>query len=213
MQQEWLRRLFLEVLCAWELLISSSVCNMGAEVGATTSLFPFSHRHVPYLEATHRSSIALQAQTIASSPSLHNLLKADDGAHYDELITIDLSTLEPHVNGPNTPDLSTPLSLFSEAVKVNKWPETVSAGLIGSCTNSSYEDMTRAEDLVKQATAAGLRPATPFFVTPGSEQIRATLDRDATLTTFEDAGGVVLANACGEYSQLSITICASNLIR
>ena len=174
-------------------------------MGFTTSLFPFSHRHVPYLEATHRSSIALQAQTIASSPSLHNLLRADEGAHYDELITIDLSTLEPHINGPNTPDLSTPLSAFSEAVKVNNWPEKVSAGLIGSCTNSSYEDMTRAEDLVKQATAAGLKLSTPFFVTPGSEQIRATLDRDATLSAFEDAGGIVLANACGKYFVISIS--------
>ncbi|RDW91422.1 hypothetical protein BP5796_02587 [Coleophoma crateriformis] len=168
-----------------------------SEVGATTSLFPFSQRMVPYLNATHRSSIAVQAQTIASTPSLLNLLKADEGAQYDELITINLSTLEPHVNGPNTPDLSTPLSVFSQAVKTNNWPETVSAGLIGSCTNSSYQDMRRAENLVKQASAAGLKPATDFFITPGSEQIRATLDRDDTLSTFEEAGGVVLANACG----------------
>lgn len=170
---------------------------MGAEVGATTSLFPFSTRHIPYLESTHRSSIALQAQTIASTSSLSNLLRADEGAQYDELITIDLSTLEPHINGPNTPDLSTPLSKFKEAVKINQWPETASAGLIGSCTNSSYQDMSRAEDLVKQASAAGLTPTMDFFVTPGSEQIRATLDRDQTLSTFEQAGGVVLANACG----------------
>lgn len=170
---------------------------MGAEVGATTSLFPFSTRHIPYLESTHRSSIALQAQTIASTSSLTNLLRADEGAQYDELITIDLSTLEPHINGPNTPDLSTPLSEFAKTVKANNWPETASAGLIGSCTNSSYQDMSRAEDLVKQASAAGLSPAMDFFVTPGSEQIRATLDRDQTLSTFEDAGGVVLANACG----------------
>jgi homoaconitase len=175
----------------------ATICNMGAEVGATTSLFPFSTRHVPYLDSTHRSSIALQAQTIASSPSIHNLLRADEGAQYDELITIDLSTLEPHVNGPATPDLSTPISVFAKAVKANNWPETVSAGLIGSCTNSSYQDMTRAEDIVKQASAAGLSPAVDFFITPGSEQIRATLDRDSTLSTFEDAGGIVLANACG----------------
>ncbi|TVY20347.1 putative mitochondrial aconitate hydratase [Lachnellula arida] len=175
----------------------ATICNMGAEVGATTSLFPFSTRHIPYLESTHRSSIALQAQTIASTSSLSNLLRADEGAQYDELITIDLSTLEPHINGPNTPDLSTPLSKFKDAVKINQWPETASAGLIGSCTNSSYQDMSRAEDLVKQASAAGLTPAMDFFVTPGSEQIRATLDRDQTLSTFEQAGGVVLANACG----------------
>jgi homoaconitase len=175
----------------------ATICNMGAEVGATTSLFPFSQRMVPYLESTHRSSIALQASAIASSPSLHNLLKADEGAQYDEIITIDLSALEPHVNGPFTPDLSTPLSQFAKAVDANKWPTTVSAGLIGSCTNSSYQDMTRAEDLVKQASAAGLKPVIDFFITPGSEQIRATLDRDTTLSTFSEAGGVVLANACG----------------
>ncbi|KAH8821159.1 aconitate hydratase-like protein [Xylogone sp. PMI_703] len=175
----------------------ATICNMGAEVGATTSLFPFSERMIPYLESTHRESIALQAKTIASSPSAHNLLRADEGAEYDELVTIDLSTLEPHINGPFTPDLSTPLSKFAEVVEINKWPETVSAGLIGSCTNSSYQDMKRAEDLVKQASAAGLKPAVDFFVTPGSEQIRATLDRDSTLSSFSEAGGVVLANACG----------------
>ncbi|EPE36796.1 Aconitase iron-sulfur [Glarea lozoyensis ATCC 20868] len=175
----------------------ATICNMGAEVGATTSLFPFSTRHIPYLEATNRSAIALQAQTIASIESLRNLLCADENARYDEVITIDLSKLEPHINGPNTPDLSTPLSKFAEAVKTNNWPTTLSAGLIGSCTNSSYQDMSRAEDLVKQAAAAGLSPSNDFFVTPGSEQIRATLEKDETLKTFEDAGGVVLANACG----------------
>src|SRR5205814_913376 len=117
-------------------------------------------------------------------PSLHNLLEADNGANYDELIAIDLSSLEPHVNGPFTPDLSTPLSQFAKAVKKNKWPTALSAGLIGSCTNSSYQDMTRAEDLIKQASAAGLKPVIDFFITPGSEQIRATLDRDKTLSTF-----------------------------
>lgn len=125
-------------------------------------------------------------------------MRSDEGAQYDELITIDLSTLEPHINGPFTPDLSTPLSQFSKAVEANNWPATVSAGLIGSCTNSSYQDMTRAEDLVKQATAAGLKPVIDFYITPGSEQIRATLERDSTLSTFEEAGGIVLANACGE---------------
>ncbi|KAK2625344.1 hypothetical protein QTJ16_005713 [Diplocarpon rosae] len=175
----------------------ATICNMGAEVGATTSVFPFSHRHIPYLEATHRASIAAQAQAIADSKQHLNLLRADDGCQYDDLITINLSTLEPHVNGPNTPDLSTPLSVFAKAVKTNNWPETVSAGLIGSCTNSSYQDMTRAEDIVKQATAVGLKPATDFFITPGSEQIRATLERDNTIATFEEAGGIVLANACG----------------
>jgi len=176
----------------------STITNMGAEVGATTSVFPFTPRaHIPYLQSTHRGPIAEQAAAIASSPGAHNLLRPDTGAEYDQVITIDLSTLEPHVNGPFTPDLSTPLSQLSDMVKMNKWPETFGAGLIGSCTNSSYQDMTRAESLVKQAQAAGLQPKADFFISPGSEQIRATLDRDETLNTFSSAGGIVLANACG----------------
>lgn len=152
---------------------------------------------VPYLEATHRGAIAKAASTIVSGPAASNILRADPQAQYDQIITIDLSTLEPHINGPFTPDLSTPLSQFKDAVKINNWPESFAAGLIGSCTNSSYEDMTRAEDLVKQASAAGLQPRADFFITPGSEQIRATLSRDSTLETFSSAGGTVLANACG----------------
>ena len=175
----------------------ATICNMGAEVGATTSIFPFTSNMVPYLHSTHREPVASAASNIASSPSLSNLLAADADTEYDELIEINLSTLEPHINGPFTPDLSTPISRFKEAVKVNEWPETFGAGLIGSCTNSSYQDMTRAEDLVRQATAAGLEPKADFFITPGSEQIRATLSRDSTLDTFAAAGGTVLANACG----------------
>ena len=175
----------------------ATICNMGAEVGATTSLFPFSPSMVSYLESTHRAPIASAASAIADASGSENLLKADAGAEYDQHITINLSTLEPHINGPHTPDLSTPLSKFKEAVEINKWPEAFSAGLIGSCTNSSYQDMTRAEDLVKQANAAGLQPKSEFFITPGSEQIRATLERDETLDTFSSAGGTVLANACG----------------
>lgn len=175
----------------------ATVCNMGAEVGATTSLFPFSPGHIPYLEATHRGSIAQKAAEIAGLPEAQNLLRPDSGAEYDQVVEINLSELEPHINGPFTPDLSIPLSKFSEAVKERQWPEALSSGLIGSCTNSSYADMTRAEDLVKQASAAGLKPKANFFITPGSEQIRATLERDDTLSTFESAGGIVLANACG----------------
>jgi homoaconitase len=175
----------------------ATACNMGAEVGATTSLFPFSPGHIPYLEATHRGSIAKKAAEIAALPEAQNLLRPDANAKYDEIVEINLSELEPHINGPFTPDLSIPLSRFSEAVKEKEWPETLSSGLIGSCTNSSYADMTRAEDLVKQASAAGLKPKADFFITPGSEQIRATLERDDTLSTFESAGGIVLANACG----------------
>lgn len=150
-----------------------------------------------YLKSTHRESVALQASQVADVGASSHLLAADSEAEYDEVITMNLSTLEPHINGPFTPDLSVPLSQFKDAVKVNNWPESFGAGLIGSCTNSSYQDMTRAEDLVKQASAAGLEPKADFFITPGSEQIRATLARDTTLETFSSAGGTVLANACG----------------
>ena len=167
-------------------------------MGATTSIFPFTQSMKPYLRSTHRS---LLLQEISKYTGLggrgSQLLRADPEAVYDEVITIDLSSLEPHINGPFTPDLSTPLSQFKDAVKVNEWPETFDAGLIGSCTNSSYQDMTRAEDVVKQASAAGLKPRAEVFITPGSEQIRATLARDSTLETFSSAGGTVLANACG----------------
>ncbi|KAF2269271.1 mitochondrial aconitate hydratase-like protein [Lojkania enalia] len=175
----------------------ATICNMGAEVGATTSLFPFSPAHIPYLRATHRGLIAQAAQDVASEPIERNLLRADPEAVYDKVIAIDLSTLEPHINGPFTPDLSTPLSRFKSLVEEKDWPRTFGAGLIGSCTNSSYQDMTRSEELVKQATAAGLKPKADFLITPGSEQIRATLERDQTLDTFASAGGTVLANACG----------------
>jgi homoaconitase len=121
-----------------------------------------------------------------------NLLRPDPEAAYDKVIEINLSELEPHINGPFTPDLSTPLSKFKSLVEEKDWPRTFGAGLIGSCTNSSYQDMT-----VKQASAAGLKPKADFFITPGSEQIRATLERDDTLSTFTEAGGTVLANACG----------------
>ena len=182
----------------------ATVSNMGAEVGATTSIFPFTKRMSAYLKSTHRKEVKQYVSGIATPhpnpgqeiTSTH-LLCADLGAEYDEVITIDLSTLEPHINGPFTPDLSTPLSQFEDVVKVNGWPEVFGAGLIGSCTNSSYQDMTRAENLVKQASAAGLEPKAEFFITPGSEQIRATLSRDSTLETFSSAGGTILANACG----------------
>ena len=141
--------------------------------------------------------IALAAQAISKSSAIDNFLQADEGAEYDQVIRIDLSTLEPHINGPFTPDLSMPLSKFADEVKTQQWPTTFTASLIGSCTNSSFEDMTRCKSLVEQASAAGLRPKTDFFVTPGSEQIRATLASDGTLETFSQAGATVLANACG----------------
>ena len=175
----------------------ATVCNMGAEVGATTSIFPFTVSMKEYLKSTHRNMPSDHACGVASGGNYRHLLMPDPDVEYDEVVTIDLSNLEPHINGPFTPDLSTPLSHFKDAVMANGWPESLSAGLIGSCTNSSYQDMTRAEDLVKQASAAGLEPKASFFITPGSEQIRATLSRDSTLDSFSSAGGTVLANACG----------------
>ncbi|KAF7550979.1 hypothetical protein G7Z17_g5326 [Cylindrodendrum hubeiense] len=180
-----------------------SATGMGAEVGATTSIFPYTSATARYLDSTRRAhandNIAALENFASNStdPDAQWRFNADEGAEYDQLITIDLSTLEPHINGPFTPDLATPLSKFKEVVKDQKWPEVLSAGLIGSCTNSSYEDMTRVESLLKDAAAAGLKPAADFYITPGSEQIRATLERDGTLETFENAGGIVLSNACG----------------
>ena len=185
----------------------ATICNMGAEVGATTSVFPYTEASARYLKSTRRDKAAEDALrfqqfrgTQASSPTDKNAVfqfAADEGAEYDELIEINLSELEPHINGPFTPDLSIPLSEFRQTVEQEQWPQKLSAGLIGSCTNSSYEDMTRVESLLKAAAEAGLQPVSDFYVTPGSEQIRATLERDGTLETIDNAGGVLLSNACG----------------
>ncbi|KAI9827632.1 MAG: hypothetical protein M1819_006921 [Sarea resinae] len=168
-----------------------TICNMGAEIGATTSLFPFNDRMYDYLAATKRSQIGDFARSYAKE------LKEDEGAEYDELIELNLSELEPHINGPFTPDLATPISKFKEAVDANKWPEDLKVGLIGSCTNSSYEDMSRAASIARDALDHGLKAKSVFTVTPGSEQIRATIERDGQLETLEEFGGMVLANACG----------------
>lgn len=172
----------------------ATICNMGAEIGATTSTFPYQEAHRRYLVETKRGPIA-DAADIALNK--FNFLRADAGADYDKVIEINMSDLEPHINGPFTPDLSTPVSLFGETTKKEGWPSTVSAGLIGSCTNSSYQDMSRAVSIIKQAEEAGLKPKIPFFVTPGSEQIRATIERDGLTEIFERNGAIVLANACG----------------
>ncbi|KAL9065575.1 MAG: hypothetical protein Q9161_008131 [Pseudevernia consocians] len=168
-----------------------TICNMGAEIGATTSLFPFNERMYDYLAATKRKSIGDFARTYAAE------LHEDEGAQYDELIELNLSELEPHINGPFTPDLATPISKFKEAVSANKWPEELKVGLIGSCTNSSYEDMSRAASIARDALDHGVKAKSMFTVTPGSEQIRATIARDGQLQTLEEFGGMVLANACG----------------
>ncbi|KAJ4302314.1 aconitate hydratase [Collariella sp. IMI 366227] len=181
----------------------ATVCNMGAEVGATTSIFPYTKASERYLKATRRGMTARSAgrfQRFSGDSSAEDAFfkfQADEGAQYDQLIEIDLSKLEPHINGPFTPDLATPLSLFKKTVQEEQWPEKLSAGLIGSCTNSSYEDMTRVESIVREAEKAGLKPKAGFYITPGSEVIRATLERDGTLESFTKAGGIVLSNACG----------------
>lgn len=164
---------------------------MGAEIGATTSLFPFNDRMYDYLAATKRSAIGDFARQYTHE------LHEDEGAEYDQLIELNLSELEPHINGPFTPDLATPISKFKQAVLDNKWPEELKVGLIGSCTNSSYEDMSRAASIAEDAMDHGIKSKAIFTVTPGSEQIRATIARDGQLKTFEEFGGIVLANACG----------------
>ncbi|KAK4696005.1 hypothetical protein P7C71_g1851, partial [Lecanoromycetidae sp. Uapishka_2] len=168
-----------------------TIANMGAEIGATTSVFPFNDRMYDYLAATKRKAIGDFSRTYAAE------LHEDEGAQYDELIELNLSELEPHINGPFTPDLATPISQFKDAVAANKWPEELKVGLIGSCTNSSYEDMSRAASIARDALDHGIKAKSMFTVTPGSEQIRATIARDGQLETLEEFGGMVLANACG----------------
>ncbi|GMM31712.1 aconitate hydratase [Martiniozyma asiatica (nom. inval.)] len=172
----------------------ATICNMGAEIGATTSTFPMQQAHLDYLSATNRAPIANVAKIVNDE---FGFLKADKDAQYDQVIEINLNTLEPSVNGPFTPDLSTKISDLKNVQVENKWPENVTAGLIGSCTNSSYQDMTRAASIMQQAESAGLKPKIPFFVTPGSEQIRATMERDGLIDIFERNDAIVLANACG----------------
>ncbi|KZT44578.1 putative mitochondrial aconitate hydratase [Sistotremastrum suecicum HHB10207 ss-3] len=171
----------------------ATIANMGAEVGATTSTFPYTDGMRAYLHATGRGPVARAADEAQAS----GFLRADAGAEYDEVIDVNLSELEPSINGPFTPDLATPLSHFAKVVQENGWKDEISAGLIGSCTNSSYEDMTRAVDIARQAKAAGLSTKIPFLCTPGSEQIRATMERDHLTDALEEVGAVVLANACG----------------
>ncbi|TMW41831.1 hypothetical protein DOY81_013089 [Sarcophaga bullata] len=170
----------------------ATICNMGAEIGATTSVFPFNERMAAYLKSTGRAAIADEARKYQSK-----ILSADSNCKYDELIEIDLNKLEPHVNGPFTPDLAHPISKLGENSKKNGYPIDIKVGLIGSCTNSSYEDMGRCASIAKNAMKHGLKSKIPFNVTPGSEQIRATIERDGIAEVFQKFGGTVLANACG----------------
>ena len=174
-----------------------TICNMGAEIGATTSVFGYDEKMGDYLRSTDRADIADLARGVAQHLRADDEVYANPADFYDQLIEIDLNTLEPYVNGPFTPDAAWPISEFAAAVRAHGWPEKLEVGLIGSCTNSSYEDITRAASIAKQAVDKGLTVNAEFTITPGSEQVRYTVARDGLLDTFAEMGGVVLANACG----------------
>jgi aconitate hydratase len=174
-----------------------TICNMGAEIGATTSTFGFDNKMYDYLVSTGRKEVADMARNIAEHLTGDPEVYANPEKYFDELIEINLSELEPHINGPFTPDLATPISKMAEAVKANDWPDKLDVGLIGSCTNSSYEDISRAASLAQQALDNNLKVQSEYTITPGSEQVRYTIERDGFIDIFEKIGGVVLANACG----------------
>ncbi|MBL7743351.1 MAG: aconitate hydratase [Chitinophagaceae bacterium] len=174
-----------------------TVCNMGAEIGATCSLFAYDEKMSAYLKATGREEVAVLADGIKAHLRPDEEVMADPAKYYDQVLELDLSTLEPYVNGPFTPDLATPISKMAAAVKENGWPEKLEVALIGSCTNSSYEDISRSASIVEDAVGKGLKANSEFTITPGSELVRYTIERDGFINTFEKVGGVVLANACG----------------
>ncbi len=174
-----------------------TICNMGAEIGATTSIFGYDEKSEIYLRGTKRGDIADLADQIKEHLTGDEEVYANPENYFDQVIEINLSELEPHINGPFTPDLAWPISKFAAAVKENGWPAKIEVGLIGSCTNSSYEDISRAASLAQQAIDKNLIAKSEFTITPGSEQVRYTVERDGFLATFGKMGGVVLANACG----------------
>ncbi|MBD1385958.1 aconitate hydratase [Mucilaginibacter rigui] len=174
-----------------------TICNMGAEIGATTSIFGYDEKIAAYLSGTKRAEVAELANAVAEHLTGDDEVYANPEQYFDQVIEINLSELEPHVNGPFTPDLAWPISKFAQAVKENNWPVKLEVGLIGSCTNSSYEDITRSASIAKQAIDKNLVTKAEFTITPGSELVRYTVERDGYLGTFEAMGGVVLANACG----------------
>lgn len=174
-----------------------TICNMGAEIGATTSIFAYGDQMKAYLEATGRAEVGAMADAIREHLRGDEEVYANPEKYYDQVIEINLDTLEPHVNGPFTPDLATPISELAKAFKEHGWPEKLEVGLIGSCTNSSYEDLTRAASIAKQAGDKNLKAKAEFTITPGSEQVRFTAERDGLLDVFDEIGGVVMANACG----------------
>ncbi|MBV6513691.1 MAG: Aconitate hydratase A [Ignavibacteriaceae bacterium] len=174
-----------------------TICNMGAEIGATTSVFPYDAKMAAYLKSTGRADVAAIADELCHDLNDDPEVVKDPAKYFDQVIEINLSELEPHVNGPFTPDLAWPISKLKEAVKEKGYPDKISVALIGSCTNSSYEDIDRSASLAKQAVAKGLKTQAQFTITPGSEQVRATIERDGQLQALEGIGGVILANACG----------------
>ena len=174
-----------------------TICNMGAEIGATTSTFGYDKSMDRYLRATGRADVARAANKVKKDLTGDPECYKTPEKYFDQVIHINLTTLEPHINGPYTPDKAWPISEFAKAVKDNDYPAKLEVGLIGSCTNSSYEDLDRAASLAKQAVKKKLKVKSDFTVTPGSEQIRYTVERDGLLKSFEDMGGMVLANACG----------------
>ena len=174
-----------------------TICNMGAEIGATTSVFPYDASMERYLRSTERDDVADLANGVAEHLRADAEVEANPAAYYDQVIEINLDVLEPHINGPFTPDRAMELSEFVKAVKENNWPAELRVGLIGSCTNSSYEDMSRVADIAAFAAEHGMKAKSEFTITPGSEQVRATIERDGFLAKMEAIGGTVLANACG----------------
>jgi len=174
-----------------------TICNMGAEIGATTSVFPFDEKMSSYLRITKRVDVAALAEGLADELCADKEVFDNPEKYYDQVIEINLSTLEPHLNGPFTPDKAWPISKMKEAVKKENYSDKISVALIGSCTNSSYEDIDRSASIAKQAIAKGLKTKSQFTITPGSEQVRATIERDGQLKSLTDIGGLILANACG----------------
>lgn len=174
-----------------------TICNMGAEIGATTSTFGYDESMSRYLKATGREEVAQMADGIKAYLNADPEVYAEPEKYFDQVIEINLSELEPHLNGPFTPDLATPISKMKEMAAANGWPTKVEVGLIGSCTNSSYEDISRAVSLAKQVAEKGLTPKAQYTITPGSEQVRYTIERDGFLEVFDKIGATVFANACG----------------
>ena len=174
-----------------------TITNMGAELGATTSIFPFDESMARYLRGTERAALAELAEKHRNLLAADAEVEKDPAKYFWKVVEIDLSTLEPHLVGPHTPDLARPISRVAEAVSKEGYPDRISVALIGSCTNSSYEDISRVTDVVLQAKSHGVKTATPFLVTPGSEQIRQTIVRDGQMAEIESVGGQVMANACG----------------